>query len=233
MKRLILCALVALVGSVMAFAAPSPTDILKKILSRHKGIKDYIATVEVDTDIPDVNIPHRKATVYVKPPDKIHVDASGAVIIPRRALMFGDIGKDIKDKAKVVLAGSKTEGGKTTYCLKIIPTEKADGPAGGEGRVLLWVNDKRWTVDRVHVYVGGNLVAKVEYTYKYIQKFWMPTKVACALPRGAMGSDKPGNVCITFSDYRINTGLTDEFFDKKAPTRSTRQPIRKRRRWRQ
>lgn len=225
MKRIVACMVVLTLSGSAGLAALSPMQMLTKAMTLHKGVKDYIAKVSVDIDIPEVEIPHRTATVYVKPPDKMYVDSGGGlVLIPKRALLFGDIAKDIEKEAKVLLIGSKAARGQTIHCLKIVPKEEPQEAKGEEPRILIWVNGTRWTMQRIHIMEGAKVLVSINFTYKHTQGFWMPTKVTCTIPKGTMGSDKPGHISISFSDYKINTGLTDEFFEKKAGGRRGDSP---------
>lgn len=213
MKALIVCVLTGCVSA--AGAAPAPMDILSRAMTLHRGVKDYIAQVAITTDIPDVDIPNRTATVYVKPPDKTHVESRGGfVLIPKRALLFGDLLRDIEQEAEVTLAGTRTEADGPIYCVKVIPKE--EGPPGAAPRVLTWINGSRWTMERVQVWEGKTMVMEARFTYRQTQGFWMPTQVVCTIPGTTVGGTKPGHVTVTFSDYRINTGLTDAFFEEKA-----------------
>lgn len=213
MKPIAVCLLVACVS--LAGATPAPMDILSRALTLHKGVKDYIAEVAVTTNIPEVDIPDRTATVYVKPPDKTHVESRGGfVLIPRRALLFGDILRDIEQEADLTLAGTRAEPGGPLYCVKVIPKEK--GPAGAEPRMLIWVNGGRWTMERVQAWEGKTMMLEAKFTYRQAHGFWMPSQVVCTVPGAVLGGGKQGNVTVTFNDYRINTGLTDAFFEEKA-----------------
>lgn len=222
MRRYLPLTVLCVLFTVAAQAAPDPMEILAKATTLHKGIRDYTATVAVDTDIPGVDMPHREAKVYVKPPDKTYIESNGLVAIPKRALLFGDIAKEVKDDAKVVLAGTKTVGGQPLHCLKIVP-KKPVAPED-QPRVMLWINGSRWTVEKVHILRGPDLIAGVTFAYRKVQGFWMPTKVSCTIPKGVAGSEKPGHMSLSFSGYKINTGLTDEFFEKRNRSSSHGRP---------
>ncbi len=43
-------------------------------------------------------------------------------------------------------------------------------------------------------------------------RYWMPTEVRCEISGGMLGAGRPGTVTVSFSGYRINTGLSDELF---------------------
>ena len=226
--RLLTLALLSLAVCASCLAAPVPMDILTRALTLHKGVKDYTAMVNVQTDVPNMEIPNRTAKVYVKPPDKTYIESGGQfVFIPKRALLFGDVAKDIGRHAKVVLAGAKKLGPATIYTLKIIPTDVAppkpapgrpmsqSRPAGAP-RIMITVNGTRWTMERVQILAGAKTMATIDFTYTQVRGFWMPTRVAATV-NGVPGTPKPGHFAITFSDYQVNTGLTDQFFaDKQA-----------------
>ena len=210
--------------------APDPMDILTKAMTQYETVKDYTAHVIVDANIPDVDIPKRKVKVYVKPPDKVYVQSRGIVFIPKRALLFGDIAKDLKKEAKAVLVGTKTSNGKTTYCVKLMPKRQVGHAQDEQPRVLIWIDGGRWTLQKVQVSARGETVMSVTFTHKQTQGFWMPAKVTARFTGKIISSDKPASMTITYSDYKINTGLTDEFFESK--TGNTRRERRRARRQR-
>jgi hypothetical protein len=210
-------------------AAPAPMDILTRALTLHRGVRDYTAQVATHIDVPDVDMPDRNVKVYVKPPDKAYVESKGQfVIIPKEALLFGDVAKRIGQQATVLLIGTKKQGRDAMYTLKIIPKAgppppQPKGPHGrpmprppqpANERVLMTVNGSRWTMEKLQFMEGAKQVGSVDFVYALVQGFWMPTRVLATLT-GIPGSDKPGHFTITFSDYRINTGLTDKFFEDK------------------
>ena len=215
MKQTMLCVLAAAMLVSTGFAAPDPMDILTRALNWEKDVKDYTATVVVEMDVPGVEMPTRTAKVYVKWPDKVYVESKGVVVIPKRALLLGNLSKEMKKETKVLLIGTKTRQGHKTYCLKIIPKSDTSGSKGMEPRVLVWVDSRHWRVSRMEILAGATVAASADFTYKQSQGVWMPTKVACAIPAGTLGSDKPGRISVAFNDYSINTGLTDEFFEKR------------------
>ena len=235
----ITCLCILVVSCSFALAAPAGIDILTKAMSLHKSVRDYTATVQVTTNLPDVEIPDRTAKVYVKPPDKAFVESRGIVFIPKRALLFGDLAKEIGKGANVTLIGTSKSGGKTVYALKIIPKNPPQNPPQGKRpgstgtpRILTWVNGSNWTLQKMEVYDGAKLAVRVNFSYIQTQGVWMPAKVSASVPKGVLGSASEGRVELAFSNYKLNVGLTDEFFKKKeaeqARTRQRQSPHRPR-----
>ncbi|MCE5217163.1 hypothetical protein LLH03_09065 [bacterium] len=219
MRKAFCLVLLGLSLAVSAAAAPSASDILNKVLSLNRGIRDYTATVTVDTNMPDLDIPRRTAKVYVKLPDKTYVESNSIVVIPKRALLFGDLAKEVQKESKVVLAGTKKVGNTPIYCLKLIPKQDTGAPTGREPRVLLWAEGSHWTVTKVQALTGTTVNATVEFTYQQVQGFWMPARVNCSIPKETLGARASGSVNVAFSNLRVNTGLTDQFFAKKEASR--------------
>lgn len=193
---------------------PAPMDVLKRALKAHDGVKDYTATVKVEAKIPDSHIPVRTAKVYVKRPDKVYIESEGVIFLPKRALLFGDLAKEVEKDATAVLVGKRAEGADTVYCIKLIPKDTDEG-SGKTVRFLAWVRSGRWTVEKVQVTSEAQVVAGAQFTYQKVGRFWMPIHVF-ATAGGVRGtSGKEATIDIRFSDYRINIGLTDEFMDAK------------------
>jgi outer membrane lipoprotein-sorting protein len=213
-SRMILIACVVLVPRSLALADLAPMDVVRKAMQAQDGVKDYTATVTVDAKIPDVDMPVRSAKVYVKRPDKVFVDSRGLILIPRRALLFGDLAKEIDKETTASFVGKRTDGGVTTYCVKLVPKNK-DNAEARNARVLVWVRSDRWTTDKVHVFSGDKLILSVDFSYAKSGGFWMPTKVDCVVKGDFAGEGKQARVTASFKDYQVNTGLTDEFMDRK------------------
>ncbi len=190
------------------YAALSAQEILGNALDLHKGITDYIADVCVETDIPDLNMPVSRMTVYVKPPDKVHIESRSIVILPRDALLLGNLRRHLTEDTQVMLVGTDVSASPPVYCLKIVPKGNAN-----RGRLLLWVAANTWTLTKSEIWAGPNKLATVLWKYTQVNKqFWMPTRLVCRLGDGTLPMLSAGTITLTFSNYRINTGLSDEFF---------------------
>ncbi len=207
---------------VMPAAELTPGEILHRALDVREGLKDYSATLTLHAELPRAEVQDRRAKVYYKHPNKIHVEADQFVMIPRDALLFGNLAKYIERDAELVLAGRKVALGRPIYALKVI----RKGGDLEEPRLLLWVDGSNWTIVRSEVRRRGNLVMAARWRYvKVGDKFWMPQRIECNFRRGPRGGEG-GKITVTFSDYQVNTGLPDSMFTQP------KEPERPRRRWR-
>jgi len=222
MKRTItLVTVTCLLCSLAAAAPPTGKDILRRALDMAATIKDYSAEVNVTVDMPNVKMPERRAKVYFKRPDKVAIDSKGIVMIPRRALVPGNMGGQITKNAQVVLAGTKLQNGVTIYFLKVTPAASEHS----NDRILFWVRGDRWTVERMEAQSLGRQELAVTWEYQLVSgKHWMPRRLVATLPPNAhLGhqmprppeekpSSKPGVITVTFTKVTVNTGLSDKLF---------------------
>ena len=222
MKRITCCLLV--VCAAAAWAAPaklSGASILRRALGISTAIQDYTADVTVTVDMPQVKVPRRQARVYFKRPDKTAIDSQGLVMIPRKALVPGNLGPEILKGTQVMLAGTKRENGVPVYALKVART----GEMRSSDRLLLWVRGDRWTVERMQTQSAGKTEVSVTWEYQRIGgKYWMPRRVVATLagPHGGPPAaaskqpQRPGTVTVVFDHVRVNSGLKDSLFVEKS-----------------
>lgn len=213
-------ALGLLVCAAPAGAAPlTGEQVLRRALDLRAGVQDYTAEVLVTVDVPGITIPQRLATVYFKRPDKLHIESKSVVMIPRQALLMGNLGSEIAAESQVLLAGTQTQNGVPVHFLKIIPT----GQRASSDRVLLWVRGDRFTVERLELHTGGQRQVAVSWEHQLVVgKYWLPRRLEARVPSRPRGESAPaapkeGTVTVEFRQIKVNTGLRDELFTEPAP----------------
>ena len=197
-----------------AYAAESGRDILRRALDLNAGVLDYTADVLVVMDLPGLQVPRRTAKVYFKRPDKVAVKSRGIVMIPKRAIMPGNLGSEITKDTRVDIASKSTVAGYTLYCLKLTdPNPKPEAE-----RLMVWVRGDRYTVERMEVYTGQRKNLGVTWTYQLIDgRYWMPLHLGARVFNWRTGTDKQGQgtVTVDFNNMRVNTGLKDDLFEEQ------------------
>ncbi len=185
-----------------------PQQILNRLQQSYQAIEDYVAKVQVVTDIPSFEVPPRSFTVYVKRPDKVNIESESLVVIPKDVLLLGNIEGHLAKAGRVILNGVTRRQGRKIYCLKFFPNDP-----DRRDRVLLWIDGTRYTLSRTELWAGLNRLLTVYWEHTHVDdKYWMPTQVRCEISGGILGGGRPGTVTVSFSGYRINTGLSDELF---------------------
>ena len=214
-------ALFGLAIAVVARAAdPSPDEILKKALDIRRGVQDYTATVTLHADLPGVKTQDRTVKVYYKQPDKLHLESKQVAIIPKDALLFGNLEKHL-DQAKITLVEHARGAGRDLYKLKLT-RQDADQSAP---YLLVSVNAANFTLSRIEAWGGGAQRMWFDFEHGLVRgKYWMPLRITCWLRRGPntghhfdpddrhASSHPGGKFTVAFSDYQVNSGLSDSLF---------------------
>ena len=200
-------------------ASLSARQILEKASKNFEVISDYTTNVNVTVDSPSVHMKDMRATVYYKSPDKLHVDSKeGFAMLPRKGLMIGNPLRALMDSSDLFLKGSERVLGNDCYVVKASMKKDGIGP-----EATVWI-DKSVSLIRQMVVkpeVGPTVTLNLWYS-RVGGKYWMPTsttaKMLIQAPEARrFHKEKPGPgqpmvVKIKFSDYKVNTGLSDKIF---------------------
>lgn len=208
-------------ASVACPAALTGPEILKRALDLQAGLQDYTATVQVTVNMPGIQVPQRTAKLYFKRPDKVHVESKGIVMIPRQALLMGDLGTQLAKQARVILTATGQKDGAPLYFLKVLPPE---GQATSD-RLLVWIRGDRFTIEKLEVHKGGQREIAVQWEHQLVNgRFWLMKRLQAEVSARQMGQRRrsgggsqpaqtgPGTVTVVFSNVRVNSGLPDSLF---------------------
>jgi len=218
LRRAMPHALAALVATVaVALTAPaaralSAMEMVQQAVRATERVEDYTADVSVAVDAPNLQIPRRTAKVYYKRPDKVHVESSGLTVLPRDALLLGNLAEHLEEYATAQFAGSGRIGDRRVRCVKLSPIEASDG----SGRVLVWIDAERYLLLRSEIWRGQKRMLRVSFEHTLVDgRHWMPSRIVTELAAGALGGrDEGGTIELGFSGYRVNTGLSDSIFEE-------------------
>lgn len=212
LRRLaIVCGIVA-VGLASAAPARAMTamEMVERALRTTEQVQDYTATVAVAIEAPNINIPRRTVKVYYKRPDRVHVESDGLAVIPRDALLLGNLAMHIKEYATASYVAEGEISGRPVRCIKLAPREA--GP--GSGRVLLWIDSEHYLLLKSEIWRGGKAQLTVRFHHQEVSGHWMPRYIITDVAEGALGDRKGGaHIELQFMDYRVNTGLPDSIFE--------------------
>jgi len=191
--------------------AMTPMELVRGAMQVQGQVRDYTATVTVSIEAPNLQIPSRTIKVYYKQPDKLHVESQGLVIIPRDALLMGNLASHLEDNTLASLVGTGTLNGRPVTCVKLTPLDA--GP--GTGRILLWIDTDRFLLVKTEVWDVAAKVMTITFTHTLAQeRYWMPRSIVCDLSARMLDSaGETARATVTFANYRINTGLSDDIFE--------------------
>ena len=198
---------------------------LEKLNDQVSGIEDMEADIWVRSRMPGLTVPDRSGRLFFKRPDKVHIEGSGFMMIPKEALML-DMSAFVEDSTtsiEIINPGSGEKGKDIQAVVtKII-----------ENRILksdVYIDTTRWVIHSMKVDEGSNFQATIEFSYKRINdKVRLPNEVTMTIisersmnrrvkhPRSrrkpADNADNKGYITLKFSNHKINSGLSDNLFE--------------------
>jgi outer membrane lipoprotein-sorting protein len=219
------------VGAPCAACGPEEGEkILNRVEAQFEKIRDYTVTVDVVADVERLKIPPMHLTMYYKQPDKVHFDSEGIVLLPREgmALPFSKLSR----RFAVDSVGTERTDSVVFYRLVL----RARDERVRTRKLILVVDPRRWTPQcaTAPFQDGSSMTARFEYSQ--IGEIWMPSRLAVtfkaaprdtvaaapapaatslfgeAAPAGRFVPPRAGSIIVTYSEYKINTGLSDDIF---------------------
>ena len=201
---------------------------LDAIEEKYAGLKDYISDVMVHFNIETFKAPDMQAKLYYKAPDKVKVESKKVFFFPREGgyfnpSLFKKEGFEIK-----LLERSAGDGGKAVK-LRLTPKEAKMGIQ----HFLLTIDTERNLIREVELtqFDGREIKALIEY--RKFDNFELPARIQLKLDIPSFESEgvkefdqliqKPnrvtGTIEITYSNYKVNSGLPDDLFRESGSSR--------------
>jgi hypothetical protein len=203
------------------------SEALRNLQNEYAKINDYVADLNVVVDVPGVKMPPMDAKIYFKKPDKVHLDATGFAMLPRDVVGFNPSVFTEEFFDAVVQGEEMVDGAR---CLKVKLLAKSDTMR--LQRVMLLVDQDRWIIIRMTTDPLQGNSAEAFFTYAFIEnKYFLPSsiklKMALAPNVGMHGGRnkfqdnknterKNASVILTYKNHRVNKGIDDAMFSKKA-----------------
>jgi len=199
---------------------------LDPIEKKYSGLKDYTADVNVHFDIEALKAPDMQARLYFKAPDKMKVESKRIFFLPKEGGYFNPSLFKKKD-FDVKLLERLVYDERKAVRLKLTPTDTD----AYHKAFLLTIDIDRSLIREIKISPseGREVNAMIEYglfsnfelpTHIHLQ-IDMPTDEPSGMREFTQFGQKPkkiaGKVEITYSNYRVNVGLSDEIFKDSDP----------------
>ena len=210
---------------------PDPDTILENVKNQFDEIEDYQVDIKVKVDIDFLKMSDRKATLFYKKPDKIHIESDNFAMLPKSGLNFSPFGF-LDFKYSAFYGREDTIDGVQTAVIKVIPLD-------GTADVILttlWIDTERNLILKVESArrPQGTFTVGLEYS-EIDGKYWLPSSIVFVFTidpglfpgrfLGSKGDDKDeenkdldesttGTVYLSYSNYKVNIGLPDDLFEE-------------------
>jgi outer membrane lipoprotein-sorting protein len=235
LKKIILCLLwvplLLLPGVIHTQEDAARTlDSLEK---KYSGLKDYTVDINVHFDIEGFKAPDMQAKLYCKPPDKMKIESKRIFFLPKEGGIFNPSMFNREDFDAKFLERLAYEG-RNAVKLKLTPKKKK---RNGQDFILTIDTDRSLIREmNTSSFDGREVKALIEYGH--FSDFDLPTRIELHLDvpfseskeiKDFGQSAQPakrvtGRVEITYSNYRVNSGLSDQIFNETGSSKLRGQP---------
>ena len=206
-----------------------PDLILKKVIESFSKVKDYEVEVQVKVDVDFIKVPETKAKLYFKQPDKINFESDGFAMLPKEGINFSPLSFLKKDYTALYQKEDYLDDHLVSV-IKIIPSSEQ----GDIVLTTLWVDQTHNIIRKVESTTKTNGTFTIDLKYEKEKKdYYLPdsmifgfnldkmnlskalTGQAETESRKNIGKSASGRVYISYSNYKVNRGLSDKIFEKK------------------
>jgi hypothetical protein len=220
-KVLLLAGILFLLSSEWIQAQEDTTRYLDSIEKKYSGLKDYRVDVNVHFDIETLKAPDMQAKLYYKAPGKMKMESKKVFFFPKEGgyfnpSLFKKKDFEVKLLERLIYDGRKAVG------LKLTPTDMNTYNKG----LVLTIDTDRNLIREIKISPSEGREIKAAIEYGMFDGFELPTHIDLQLD---IPSEEPsgmkeftqfgqrtksitGKIQITYSNYRVNLGLSDEIF---------------------
>ena len=202
---------------------PSAEKILQNLKERFNETKDYTADLSAEIHFEKMRIPKMEAKIYFKQPNKVHLEPkSGSfAMFPKDAVAFNPSDFAV-ERYDVVVQGRESINGVNCYKVKLL----AKSDMIRLQRIMMYVDPQFWVVKKLSTTPDKGGSADAVFDHQLVQnKFLMTSKITITIDAPTFGSrkrqpDQPqvepqkGTVIVTYGNYKVNVGLSDDLFKK-------------------
>ena len=211
----------------VGFAQPSGEEVLKKVAAHFPGVQDYTVTLDITPDIERLNVPPMHVRMFFKQPDKFHFESDNFALLPKEGLAFNPA--RLLTRFSVDDVNADSMDGRKEIKLLLRPKEERARAA----KVVLYIDSSAWKPTRIVTSLFDGRTMTATFRYEEQSGHLMPSLLTVQFESPARDTTEQdsnideaspiqrprmprnGMITIRYSDYQINTGLSDDIFDKK------------------
>lgn len=215
--------------------AQDASALFYKLRDKIQSVNDYIADVKIKIDVSFMKVPPLNGKLYFKSPDKMKLERKGGIsILPKNSYNLTLNNLLPPGNVTVIDGGYDTIAHRRVHVVKVVPGNDTGDIVLtkiciDEGNMLA-LHTETTTRDNGTInmdlqygrYTGNALPDKVIF-YINLKDYKLPKGVTMdytgtdedMMQKAKKGKTKKGRVQIDYLNYKINTGLTDDFFKEK------------------
>jgi outer membrane lipoprotein-sorting protein len=202
-------------------------QILKTVLAKQNRINDYQVNIEIELDVDFINMPVKHAVMYYKHPQRIKFKSDEFIMLPKKGFNYS-LRNILKRDFTSIFTGYEYIDQRRHYIIKVIPTKKRSDIVLS----TIWLDTELFVISKVENNTRSEGSYTIDFTYG-AQSDVLPSQMKITFEMGHFniplkfigkpieidekelkkGERKTGVVYLRFSDYKINVGLEDDFFE--------------------
>jgi outer membrane lipoprotein-sorting protein len=199
--------------------------ILQALERKYAGLQDYIVDIQVHFDIETFRAPDLQARLYYKVPDLLRIESKRVVFFPRDGGYFNPAQFKQEDYT-ILFLGYVTYDKRKAAQLRLIPKKIK----GATQDMVLTIDTARLLLQEMLLTQTGGKEVRAVFTYGTFGGFELPTFTRLilnlpaaepgmaqgfgAIPDGGEERRVQGEITISYSNYKVNSGLGDKLFKK-------------------
>ena len=223
MKKILLCLLWVpfLFSPGLLQAQEEGARTLDALQKKYSGLKDYTVDVNVHFDVEGFKAPDMQAKLFCKPPDKMKIESKRIFFLPKEGGTFNPFMFN-KEDFEVKLLERLTYEGRNVVKLKLTPKKRKLNAQD----FILTVDTDRHLIREMNTSSFDGREVKALIEYGNFGDFDLPTHIELHLnvqfsesmeirdfgPSAQPAKRVTGRVDITYSNYKVNSGLSDDVF---------------------
>lgn len=230
MKKFLFLVLVFCTSNLFA-QTKEAEKILDAVKKKFDAVRDYEVNINIKLDFEFVKMPDTKAKIYFKQPDKVKIDAKGFAMLPKQSLNFSPK-QFLSGNYTAIYVKTETVNGNKLDVVKIIP----ESDSAGIILSTLWIDQAQSVIRKIETTGKRSGTVKIELTYDN-KNLGLPSQLKFNFSaeksqqqnvpqenkddddehnvRWRDRSELSGSVIVTYTNYKINKGIPDSFFEDK------------------
>lgn len=194
-----------------AVAEPKPADdLLQKAWRKFGAINDYSADIRLDMTGDKVSVKGMKMKFYYKKPDRTKVVARQGFAAMPKNVVLGNPMREMSKNARATLLRTEKKNGAQCYVVQLDP--KAPSPTAPSA--LVWIDKARLLI--IATSSLGPHKLDTNWTYTRVDgRYYLPLKIAADMVIPGETGPRPTKATVTFSNYRVNKGISDSVFSEE------------------
>lgn len=212
-------------------AQSTPKQLIQAANQRFAKVLSYSAVINLNFQIPGVQLEPINGKVYYKKPTKFRIHSKGIIFLPKQNPYYALQSVRDTNSFTAVPSGNEIVNGKNTTIVSVIPTANADDLILAK----FWIEDARQLIHKAQLTTKTNGTITIEQSFgsyasyglpdviKFVvdvAKFKIPKAVAMELNSKAKKPETnnlqkgTGEITLRFSDYVLNKQLDEKVFEE-------------------